>query len=114
MTVKTGSLVSQLRVTVTTRHIDSEAAVVVYSGKAKRDVILGAEKSVLDSYEVWVQWGAGSSLKTEGCSRRSSRGFGRVGVLESGFLQEGNTRDLAPSTALHEGESTCSVGGAYR
>ena len=41
---------------MTTRHIDSEATVVVYSGKAKRDVILGAEKSVLDSYEVWVQW----------------------------------------------------------
>ena len=58
--------------------------------------------------------GADSSLKTEDFSRRSSRGFGRVGVLESGFLQEGKARDLAPSTALHEGESTCSVGGANR
>ena len=36
------------------------------------------------------------------------------GLLESGFLQEGKARDLAPSTALHEGESTCSVGGANR
>ncbi len=35
-------------------------------------------------------------------------------MLESGFLQEGKARDLAPSTALHEGESTCSVGGANR
>ena len=58
--------------------------------------------------------GADSSLKTEDCSRRSAEVFGRVGVLEYGFLQEGNTRDLAPSKALHEGESTCSVGWAYR
>jgi hypothetical protein len=57
MTVKTGSLVSQLRVTVTTRHIDSEAAVVVYSGKAKQARrYFRRRESVLDSYEVWVQW----------------------------------------------------------
>ena len=48
--------------TVTTRHIDSEATVVVYSGEAKRDVILGAEKA----YWTLTKFGfSGSGLFTK-------------------------------------------------